>query len=34
VPIVAVATGIFPREQLAELGPDLCVDCCTELLTQ
>lgn len=33
-PIVAVATGIFPREQLSALGPDLCVGCCTELLPQ
>ncbi len=32
VPIVSVATGIFPREQLHALGPDLCVSCCTELL--
>lgn len=31
-PIVAVATGIFSPEQLSELGPDLCVRCCTELL--
>jgi phosphoglycolate phosphatase len=31
-PIVAVATGIFPREQLCGLAPDLCVGCCTELL--
>ena len=31
-PIIAVATGVFPREQLAELQPDLCVGCCTDLL--
>ncbi|MGI9102360.1 MAG: HAD family hydrolase [Terriglobales bacterium] len=31
-PIIAVATGIFPREQLLALGPTLCVSCCTELL--
>jgi phosphoglycolate phosphatase-like HAD superfamily hydrolase len=33
VPIVAVATGIFTREQLAEFEPDLCLGCCTELLS-
>ena len=32
IPIVSVATGIFPREQLSALGPDYCVSCCTELL--
>jgi phosphoglycolate phosphatase-like HAD superfamily hydrolase len=32
--VIAVATGIFSREQLAELGPDLCVTCCTELLSR
>jgi len=32
VPIVSVATGIFAREQLHALGPDVCVSCCTELL--
>lgn len=32
VPIVSVATGIFPREELHALGPDWCVACCTELL--
>jgi phosphoglycolate phosphatase-like HAD superfamily hydrolase len=32
IPIVSVATGIFPREELSSLGPDLCVSCCTELL--
>jgi phosphoglycolate phosphatase-like HAD superfamily hydrolase len=31
-PIIAVATGIFARDQLAPLGPDTCVTCCTELL--
>ncbi|MGZ4824030.1 MAG: HAD family hydrolase [Terriglobales bacterium] len=31
-PIVAVATGIFPRDQLSVLHPDLCVNCCTDLL--
>ena len=32
VPIVAVATGIYPTEQLRALGPDVCVSCCSELL--
>ena len=32
IPIVSVATGIFPREQLRALNPDHCVSCCTELL--
>ncbi len=30
-PIIAVATGIFSREELRRLGPDLCVACCTDL---
>jgi len=33
VPIIAVATGIFARDQLEALNPDLCVGCCSELLT-
>jgi phosphoglycolate phosphatase len=32
IPIVAVATGIFKRETLQALGPDVCLSCCTELL--
>jgi phosphoglycolate phosphatase len=32
VPIIAVATGVFPREELHALAPDVCVSCCTELL--
>lgn len=32
VPIVSVATGIYPREELHALRPDYCVSCCTELL--
>lgn len=32
VPIVSVATGIYPREELHALQPDYCVSCCTELL--
>ncbi len=31
-PIIAVATGIYRREELEEHGPDHCVSCCTELL--
>jgi len=34
VPIIAVATGIFSQRQLAELGPDLCIGCCTELISK
>jgi phosphoglycolate phosphatase len=33
VPVIAVATGIFGLEELKSHGPDLCVSCCTELLT-
>jgi phosphoglycolate phosphatase len=32
IPIVSVATGIFPVDQLSALAPDHCVSCCTELL--
>ncbi len=32
IPIVSVATGIFPRDELSSLAPDYCVSCCTELL--
>lgn len=32
IPVVSVATGIFPREELSALGPDYCVSSCTELL--
>ncbi len=32
MPIVALATGIYPQDELAPLGPDLCLTCCTELL--
>lgn len=31
-PIVALATGIYSRESLAELGPDACFDGCSALL--
>ncbi len=30
--IISVATGIFSRDQLGALDPDLCVSCCSELL--
>ena len=32
VPVIAVATGIYTREQLAHYQPDLCLDCCGDLL--
>jgi phosphoglycolate phosphatase len=32
MPIIAVATGIYSRDQLAATVPDVCVSCCTELL--
>ncbi len=32
VPIIAVATGIFPIERLQGLDPDLCIACCSDLL--
>jgi len=33
VPIVAVATGIFTAEQLAQHSPDLCLSCSDELFS-
>ena len=33
VPIVAVATGIYSLERLQALNPDVCLSCCSELLT-
>lgn len=30
--VVAVCTGIFPKEQLAALNPDLCCSSCEELI--
>jgi phosphoglycolate phosphatase-like HAD superfamily hydrolase len=30
--IIAVGTGVYPREELAELRPDACIQSCTELL--
>lgn len=32
IPVVAVATGIFPLDKLQSLAPDACLACCTELL--
>ncbi len=32
LPIIAVATGIFPCAELRTLSPDACVACCAELL--
>jgi phosphoglycolate phosphatase-like HAD superfamily hydrolase len=32
LPIVAVATGIYPLAELQVLGPDLSLTCCTDLL--
>jgi phosphoglycolate phosphatase-like HAD superfamily hydrolase len=32
IPIISVATGIYPFAELKELGPDYCVPCCTDLL--
>lgn len=33
IPVIAVATGIFPIGELAALKPDLCVPCCSDLLS-
>ena len=32
VPIISVATGIFPQAELQTLQPDFCLSCCTEIL--
>jgi phosphoglycolate phosphatase len=32
LPIISVATGVYPFHDLAALQPDLCVQCCTHLL--
>ena len=32
IPIISVATGIYPLHDLSALQPDLCVPCCTDLL--
>ena len=31
-PVLAVATGIYPMDQLRQHGPTYCVGCCTELM--
>jgi phosphoglycolate phosphatase-like HAD superfamily hydrolase len=31
-PVVALATGIFPTEELRGYAPDACFSCCTDLL--
>jgi phosphoglycolate phosphatase-like HAD superfamily hydrolase len=31
LPILAVATGIYPTSELQALNPDLCLSCCSEL---
>jgi phosphoglycolate phosphatase len=33
LPIISVATGIYPFRDLSALQPDLCVPCCTDLLS-
>lgn len=32
IPVIAVATGIFTRDDLLAHQPDVCVSCCTDLL--
>jgi phosphoglycolate phosphatase len=32
LPVISVATGIYPHAELAALSPDLCISSCTELL--
>jgi phosphoglycolate phosphatase len=32
IPVIAVSTGIYRSAQLLPLLPDVCVECCTELL--
>jgi phosphoglycolate phosphatase-like HAD superfamily hydrolase len=32
LPIISVATGIYPFHELQALKPNLCVSCCTDLL--
>lgn len=32
IPVIAVATGIYPRLELERENPDLCLPCCTDLL--
>lgn len=32
IPVIAVATGIYPIQELRALDPDVCIPCCTDLL--
>ena len=32
IPVIAVASGTYTREQLQAAGPDMCVSCCGDLL--
>lgn len=32
VPIISVATGVYPHEELQRLQPEFCVSCCGDLL--
>ena len=34
VPIISVATGIYPQAELQALQPDVSLSCCTELLNE
>jgi phosphoglycolate phosphatase-like HAD superfamily hydrolase len=33
IPVLAVATGIYPQSELAALKPDFCVGCCSDLFS-
>jgi hypothetical protein len=33
VPIISVATGIYPQAELRALNPDVSISCCTEILS-
>jgi phosphoglycolate phosphatase len=34
VPVIAVATGIYSKQELSEFSPDICVSSCAELLSE
>jgi len=34
IPIISVATGIYPQAELQSLQPDVSLSCCTELLNE
>jgi phosphoglycolate phosphatase-like HAD superfamily hydrolase len=34
IPVISVATGFYPYDELSRLEPDRCLTCCTELLQQ